>query len=362
MRTKLAIVVACAALIFAAEWLCGWIGTRTDLSCQLIDIQQPSTLLAKLDYLRAYQGRKVVLLGDSLVYGGILEEFGDREWRQHDLAHAVAAQCRERWPGERVLVMNLGINGALPCDLEQLAPLVTSCGVDCLVFDIHLRPFSQDFTGHDTRMARPWLSELAVDEQRGVRWQPSEPAWTDVQPWLSQWLVEYSAIFRQRELIQANLVQSAWVKSVQAWRRPPAALSDNDRQMQALVKLGQLKHRLEQVTLDEQHPQVAALQRMLARLSREQQPFVVFYAKENPDLIDSVFTADRHEQLYAQLTRLIADASHGDGVYLPPLDELQSDHFLDFTHLNSGGYAILARRLVDVLPPAASTATIAQLE
>ncbi len=362
MKSKLTILALCAALVLGAELLCGLIGRSTELPRQLIDIQKPSVLLAKLDYLRAFQGRKVALLGDSLVYGGILEEFGDREWRQHDLAHAIEERCRARWPGEPVLVMNLGINGALPCDLEKLAPLVTDCQVDCLVLDIHLRPFSADFSAAATRMARPWLDEMVTDSAGKIHWQPRTDDWADVQPRLTSWLVDHSALFRQRELVQANLVSSALAKSLHAWRRPPVELSDNDRQMQSLLKLGQLKQRLKQISLDDTNPQVAAFDRMLGQLANARQPFVVFYAKENPDLIDSVFESERHEQLYQQLTQRIARASGTAGIYLPPVDELQADHFLDFTHLNVAGYQILARRLVDALPSSASTPAIAQLE
>lgn len=361
MKHKLLLLAICAAIAMAADHLCGYLAQATALPQQLIDIQTPATLLAKLDELRAFHGRKVVLLGDSLVYGGILEEFGDREWRQHNLAQAVEAQCRTRWPGEPVLVLNLGINGALPCDLERLAALVTACRIDCVLLDIHLRPFSPDFASAATQMARPWLQELQVDDARHIRWAPPTTA-LDVQPQLTRWLVEHSSVFRYRELLQNQLVHSSTAKAIHRWFRPPTVLSENDQQMQALVKLGQLKQRLKQITLDDTNPQLVALERMLTQLARDRQPFVVFYAKENPDLIDSVFERERHEQLYRTLADRIASASSGQGVYLPPLDELHSDHFLDFTHLNVDGYQILARRLVEVLPMSASKGVLARAE
>src|SRR4051812_6457120 len=46
----------------------------TGLPDRVTDIQQPATLVAKLDRLRAAPGPKIVLVGDSLVQGGSLEE------------------------------------------------------------------------------------------------------------------------------------------------------------------------------------------------------------------------------------------------------------------------------------------------
>src|SRR5260370_41796291 len=94
----------------------------TGLPDRVVDIQHPTTLMAKLDRLRSAPGPKIVLVGDSLIYGGILEEFDDPDWREHGLAEQLAVELRER-PGYHPFVMNLGINGALPADLEYLIPL-----------------------------------------------------------------------------------------------------------------------------------------------------------------------------------------------------------------------------------------------
>lgn len=364
MKLKLALLALCAAIVYGADRLVGVVCQSSGLANQLVDIQQPAMLLAKLDCLRRFPGRKVALLGDSLVYGGILEDFGDRQWREHNLAAAIDQRCRERWPDEEVLVMNLGINGALPCDLEKLAPLVTACGVDCIVVDVHLRPFSRDFASTATRMARPWLDEISLDSHAVPHWRPcATPAPFDAQPAITSWLVDASALFRHRQLLQESILQSSLAKRLKTWRRPVAAQSQNDLDMQGWVKLGQLKQRLKNVTLDADNPQVTALQRLLSQLSQANQPYVVFYAKENPDLLYDVFDKERHDELYAELTRLIAGQTADEGVFLPPVDELQPDHFLDFTHLNVEGYQILARHVVEAFSADASKrASIAQVE
>ena len=350
MKLKLAWLALFIGLIVAADGSIGYFCRSAGLREQLLDLKHPAMLLAKLDELRGFSGRKVVLLGDSLVYGGILEEFGDRNWREHDLAHAIAAECQVRWPNEPVRVMNLGINGALPCDLERLMPLVSACGVDCIVFDIHLRPFSPDFADEKVRMARPWLDEFDLDGQGIAHWRPTIHDSSSAQSALSAWLADVSATFRYRHLLQESIVQSSWAKRCAEWRRPPMVKSENDREMQAMVKLGQLKHRLKQVTIEETNPQVAAFQRMLATLATTRQPYLIFYAKENPDLVGQVFDSAKHAGLYAGLTQRIAQADSRQATFVPPVDELRGEHFVDFTHLNADGYRILAKHLVAALP------------
>src|SRR5688572_10247288 len=157
---------ACSLSIFALvlvglDLVVGAVGRGSGLADRAVDIQHPSTLLVKLDRLRTAPRPKVVLVGDSLVYGGVLEEFGDADWRSHGLDEQLADEI-EQQSGRRPFVMNLGMNGALPADLEALVPLVAACEVDWIVLDIHLRPLSTDFSAPDRQMSRPWLRELSV--------------------------------------------------------------------------------------------------------------------------------------------------------------------------------------------------------
>jgi len=358
MKARLTLLLLCATLALGIDRLVGVACRSSGLARQVVDIQHPATLLAKLDELRRFDGRKVVLLGDSLVYGGILEDFGDRLWRQHNLAVAIEAQCRQRWPNENVLLMNLGINGALPCDIEKLAPLVASCKVDCIALDIHLRPFSSDFAAEAQQFARPWLNELSLDSQQRPRWQPATEA-RDLNAAVSAWFVEHSEIFRTRHLLQEYIVHTPESKTYRNWRSPPSVQSENDIDLQVMLKLAQLKNRLTSVDLSASHPQVAAFQRTLADLNHRGQPFVVFYAKENPDQVYDVFEKERHDRLYSQLVGMVQRHQNESNRYLPPIDELDGGHFLDFTHLNGEGYQILARKLVEMLPAGSNPVALA---
>lgn len=332
-------MVARSAAIFVAsvvvlDLLAGAVCRTVAVADRPVDIQHPTVLLAKLDRLRSAPHPKVALLGDSLVYGGILQE-SDPDWREHGLGPQLADAL-----GGSPFVMNLGIDGALPADLEALAPLVAACDVDWIVLDVHLRPFSADFSDPARRMSRPWLRDLAADADGRVRWRPADG---DLTRQLTASLADASAAVRNRMLVQENLLSSAAARRPAL--RPPVPVSETDAEVQAMVKLAQLKARLGRLELDPAAPQPAALQRMLRDLSARGQRHVVFYATENPDLLPDVLEPEVRAAHYERLVRLVRDAQGPDGVFVPPIPELTGSHFIDFTHVNADGYAVLARRL-----------------
>ena len=309
----------------------------TEIADRTADIQHPTALLAKLDRLRTVPGRKIVLVGDSLVYGGILEEIGDDDWRNHELGQQLADEIEHR-TGDRPFVMNLGMNGLLPADLEVLVPLVVACNVDWIVLDVHLRPFSADFSPADRQMSRPWLRELSAGTDGQVRWRPQGTT-----GWLAGQLCDLSACARNRGLVEQRLLSSNGARGPVL--RPPVQMAETDVEIQSLVKLAQLKTRLGKLDLEPESPQVAALQRTLVGLASQNQRHIVFYAKENPELLPDVMSAEEYATRYERVTGLVREVQGPHGVFVPPVGELQPEHFVDFTHINAEGYVLLARRL-----------------
>jgi hypothetical protein len=338
MRKSVRVLVVLALSLVVLDQL-------VDVSCRcsalperLVDVNHPSVLIAKLDRLRNTPGPKVVLVGDSLIHGGILARFGDAEWQEHGLGEQLAAELCEA-TDQRPFVINLGMDGALPADLEYLVPLVITCGADWVILDIHLRPFSSDFSPPDRQMSRRWLRELHPDVDGRVVWRP------DGGPveWLAGRLCDHSAILRNRMLIQEACLSTAPVDHPVL--RAPPPMTDSDIDMQALVKLSQLKNRLRTVDLRPDDPQVAALNRVLSGLRNARQRHVVFYATENPALLADVMEPAEHASRFAQLAKFVTTAQGPTGTFVGPLPELQPEHFIDYTHLNAGGYRMLARRL-----------------
>jgi lysophospholipase L1-like esterase len=322
--------------------------TRTrELLLDPIDIQSPATLFAKLDYLRRFQGYKVVLIGDSVIYGRSLEEHGDTDWRRHTLPAVLEEKFRQAQPCRPLLVMNLGLNGALPADLERMADLLAPCAPDLVIFDVGLRSFSEDFAKDENRLSRPWLGGMTVDPHGRFREQAGTG---DLSARLGAMtrslLMNHWELYRLRELLQDELLGGSPRTFLEGLRdRANRRLLGPAEVDEAIVRVMQAAERFSTVNLRPDNPQRHALERLLAGLGRRAQKTLVFYAKENPGQIGNVLNRRRHEELSRELQDLVR--SHGGEhlLFLPPVQELQTRHFLDLIHLNYAGNQILADHL-----------------
>jgi hypothetical protein len=319
------------------------------LDNRVIDIQTPQELLPKLETLRRHSGPKVVVTGDSLIYGETMRQHGDREWRNHTLPVLLERALRTEHVNDDVLVMNLGINGFLPGDLEHLARILASCQVDWLVVDMHLRPFSADFAPERARMARPWLRHIE-DVDGTFRYVPEDSSLKDqfeLPPWEA--LRQISPTYARREAVESEALENSTTAAIQDERRRlvgPIVRKEPDVGLQLL----QLRDRLATVELSDDNPQVQAFDRAMRNWSGTGGRAFVFYAKENPQLLDDVIEPQRYRRLRADLEGRIRDRYPGV-VYAPPAPALAPEHYLDFSHLNHSGYRVLTEYLSPFITP-----------
>jgi hypothetical protein len=309
----------------------------------IVDIQTPSALHAKLHYLKRFAGRRVVLLGDSLVLGLSLRDAGDSLWQEHNIATLVQRRFDSDFPEQPTLVLNLAINGALPADLEGMVDAVLACEPDLIVVDLGLRGFSADFSLPAARYARPWL-QPAPSVPRGpkrlvasVRRRVDRAVVEPIHSYCSAlrlhdllWQAYTGSDLRQILVHCRQSLQTAFQKSDDA-----DALDTLDAGGQELVL--KARTRFESVNLAADNPQRVAFERMLERLRASRRKTVLFYARENPDLRDQVIVPERYYDLRGELDRLIA-AHLGPAMrYVPGVSTLEPDLYLDFVHVDAEG-------------------------
>jgi hypothetical protein len=348
LKSGLTCFILGAAALATVEGTCRLLSFEAALAEEPLDIRTPNQLVTKLHYLENFPGYKVVLLGDSIVYGGILQDFGDAQWREHTLTPLLRAALMAEHPGKPILVMNLGINGALPADVECLAKLVVPCKPDVVIFSTHLRPFSADFAGGSQVMARPWLRDLSCDQDGTYHYCSADASWLNNTA--GDWLRNHLTLFRCRDTIQTLISEGPWPSRVASVRH---ALNGDDTLLQIsrieqdpLILLLQFKKRFSTVNLSEDHAQTRALRNTLEYLRDQRQQTVVFYVKENPDQVDSVVEEDHYQRVYGQLVSLLQESSGPRCRFVPPIPELEARYFLDLCHLNADGYAILTKYLM----------------
>ncbi|MFH1024900.1 MAG: hypothetical protein V1809_16085 [Planctomycetota bacterium] len=350
MRFFLSVVLG--FVLFGVTDLILWrVFPHARLAAEVIDIQQPSQLVSKLDFLRYYEGLKVVVIGDSLIYGRTMEAHGDPGWRNHTLDATLENKLREVRPREKILVFNLGINGALPTDLEALARLIIPCRIDLLIMDTHLRPFSRDFSVPGAEICRPWLRHIGVDREGGLAWVPDTGSWRErVGTILPTFLFNHWALYRYRDVIQANAAQCGLLhKGGEIRRRFNRWRTDREEVDEDVLLLLKLKQRLQTVNFEMGNPQRQALERMVSYLNEKNQKTIIFYARENPDLLPQLMSDEKYQQLCDNLAGIIRAGGGDTVVYAPVVAALNAEHYLDFSHLNALGYKKVAEGLLEYI-------------
>jgi lysophospholipase L1-like esterase len=321
---------------------------------RVVDIQTESTLKAKLDRLAKFRGRKVALVGDSVVLGLTLKDTGDPQWESKTLTAQLQRQLEEAYPGEPVLVSNLALNGALPADLDRLIELILPTRPDVIVFDVGLRGFSGDFSAPGSIHSRDWLQRPdSASKRHGInRYTTSVGARIDRN--INEPLRRHWRVFNLRDLAaQAMLggdLRQYLVRQRENLRTKLASLYEeplDDLGADELELVLKARTRFDTVQLNEDHPQRKALTLLLARLREVDQPTFIFYSRENPELRDQVIRTDRYYELRTELDSLITSNLGPRMYYDPGVSTLDTENYLDLVHVDAEGF----RRMLEAFWP-----------
>lgn len=348
-------LIAVALLLAAADAPLSKPSVSKTVITDVVDIESPVTLAAKLRLLAAAPGKKVVLLGDSLVAGRVMIEHGDAEWRKHTLSAYLQRQIDNSVSGGGTVV-NLGMNGILPTDLDVLVDALLPLKPDAVVIDISLRSFSKDFSEPGETNSRNWLThDLRFHPDGSIAALPGAPG-PDQD--LKRFLLNHWTAYRLHEFGQSLLDDK-----IADWRkrlfRPSSAAakgSEPNDEMQLLLKV---RSRYASVALDSSNPQYVAWTHLLQKLKAANQKTVVFYATENPRLLPSLIEPSRYARLVQELRAAVADV--GSPVqYLPANPGLSDAVFLDHVHVDARGNGIYAAAISRELRLGPSTASVKQ--
>jgi lysophospholipase L1-like esterase len=306
---------------------------------------------AKLDKLRQWPGIRVVVFGDSLVYGHTMGEHGVADWRAHTLSRQLERILQQSYPGQPVKVLNMGMNGAVPADLEQMARLSLATHPHLVVFDTALRSFSKDFAKGSEQFSRPWLQNLKISSGGRYVEEPAQDGLgSRIEAVLKSAAVNASATVELRDLIQGAVFDGKPREALRrihsrtnSWLKGGVADSGNDPLNDpVLMLLLRSKHRYESINLDPENPECQALERTLVVLADAKQPTVLFYGKENPVLVRQVIAPERYRVLRDEFDAIVARHARDSFAYVPPIERLAPGHYLDIVHVNIDGYEIYA--------------------
>jgi hypothetical protein len=309
---------------------------HTPIVLQEVDIEDAATLFGKIAALSHAPGRRVAVIGDSLIFGFAMRAAGVPNWRDQNLT----AKLRRRFADAHadISLANLGMNGALPADLEKVVDALIATGVDGIIMDVSLRSLSRDFAQPSAVFSRPWLRNFKITASGSLVLSDSR---TGFDAAIESLAVNYWYTFRLRDQIRLYILGQEpveFVKEARDWfnrifKQPEEPL---DPQIQLLL---QTKARYENISLDVDNPQFAALSRLLKKIAAKKIATLIFYATERPDIIGSITTLELHRRRLSQLADVIRKDGGATVKYLGPLESLQSDEFIDHVHVLPSGYA-----------------------
>jgi lysophospholipase L1-like esterase len=342
------IMATLLALILILELAARLAASHTRLFQQSVDIQSVGVLHAKIADFQARPGLKIVMMGDSLIYGQTMAQYGDRAWQDATLARQLAERLRERIPGQAVEILDLGMNGALPVDLAELTRIVGALKPDLLIFDLTLRSFSRDFAEAGAQSTRPWLTTMSLDARADLLLD----AGSSPDAWLRAWALNRSALYRLRDYGQSLLFGGQPATYFLGLR------NDIDRRLRGETPTGpggedeillllRARARYANIDLAPDNVQRQALDRIVGQLAAARQPTLVFYATESGDVRDQLIAPERFASLQSGLKAALRLDANPLITYVGPLDSLPPRHFLDHVHLDREGYSLLGTALTE---------------
>lgn len=315
---------------------------------QTVDIQTPTTLYLKLDELRRFTGVKIVVLGDSLIFGRTMRDRGDKEWQGYTLSSQLERYLAPRFPNRPVMVSNLGMNGTLPTDLDELVRILLPVKPDLVVFDLTLRSFSRDFDADKSSQTREWLADFSINEAGSYATTVRQ---TGVGRIIRDFIVNQWYLYRIRDFMQAAIFDGEPVSFVAGLRNAidnwfkTGDVQPEHNNLDDMVLLMQARSRYSNIDLNSDNPQRQALDRVLQRLTKAAQPALIFYATENPRILPQLLPAGTFRNPQNKLTEAISPALSPKLVYVGPLGTLAPENFIDHVHLNREGYRRLTEEI-----------------
>ena len=301
---------------------------------RVVPMHTAGVLATKLDLLAGHTGTRIALLGDSLIVGRSMLEHGDVAWRAHTLDAVLQAACDERLPGRDALVVNLGLDGAVPADHRALAQRCLTAKPDLLLIDLSLRSFSRDFAAPGAQHTREWLAPT-----RGET--PAARANAAIEAGLAETVRAGSRLYGARDLLQASVLDGGpkqWLTGLRD--RWLGSEPETDEDLAEMLLLMKARQRFARVDLAPDNPQRRALEALLDLIREAGVPCVLFYAREDPERMTEVVDRDRYDALRAQLRDLVESRLGPRMTYVDGPLELPTARYLDHVHVDAEGYRV----------------------
>jgi lysophospholipase L1-like esterase len=343
LKTVLGLVAVVAMVVVLAELGIRFLASTQRVSAKPADIQTPETLCHKIATLRQFNGRRILVMGDSLALGEAMKAKGNLNWREQEIGSALG----DALPSDTrpTLIMNLGMNGGLPADQARILEMLKGEKLDAVVSFISIRSFSGDFSKPDDAYSRKWFSQLQAHPTLGcITRSDTESSGLH----LKQFFRENLSLLRNSDLLQRVFFDTSlrnWLEAglkAQGSKTPQTAANAETSPEVLLLA----RRRFLNISFQAPHLQVAAIKEIREAVPMQTARTVFVYGQESSRNLPSLLNRQLYNQHRLSLATLLSpgcSVSYIDRLLMPP------ERYIDYVHVDSEGYKLMARAIGDSL-------------
>jgi hypothetical protein len=249
------------------------------------------------DYLKAQahgSSKKILILGDSVLYGSGLLANHARHWRQN----TVAAFMRQVLGEARVV--DLSMDGLLPTDYLALYQKIRKHPPEWLVLNFNYRMLAEKYRQGREAISRIWLCSNLPQEkfEFGIHPKPSDQVLDTLQ--------RYSLLFRFAGAVRSSLFfptrEEAFTRLLKRFLPDSAFTKPLDPEMLLKLKLKPYYYSSE---FSSQDYQVKAMLLLIRQFKTDKQKFFVFFTPQNLEFIQDIYQSEIFERNVQRFGRLL---------------------------------------------------------
>ncbi|WP_134704498.1 SGNH/GDSL hydrolase family protein [Ammoniphilus sp. YIM 78166] len=347
IRINHRVLILLVTFLVGLDWIIGFSLQRQYAAgaTYRLAVEERNTLISYTDFIREDQGRKVVFIGDSVMYGSSVRK------GEETIPAYVSSLAREKWPDEEIHFYNVGIRGLGIADAYFLLKSLHNPQqpIDLLVYNLN--------TG--------WFNEPKIINREMVLelFPPNEVAWSSLQveppvpldenSWIRKHLLSHWKLYAHRSSLSHWIFgqeTSEWVQDQADYAYGIGADAEEDdslytpwfekvwdEKMQGDWKLGSVSHETMAWRYFEYFLQLA---------DQTSQETLIFFTPRNVELLDHYRKVDYQamDDTKQELEHKVTQYGHH---FLDYETRVDSSQFSDTVHLLSEGHEEIAEHLVE---------------
>ena len=305
-----------------------------------VDLHSPSVLYSKALFLKNAPGKKIVMIGDSNVAGGVSQEFGEADWRSHTLSRELQRQLQTAGV-DRPQVMNLAMNAAQALETRKVTEAILTARPDVLLIEMHIYIFVAKDKGPAIHYNRPWLKDAKITEDGWLdhATSPNETWFQRFDDLADSFFLRHWYAYRVRDFLQWRFLSGPPSEGLQRGMiagdnllgiHPPVNIWGGG---DAKRNISKAKADIPFIKIEESNEQVKALRANLQHLNEIKQKTIIFYEPESPEVMKTMVSPEEYQRLRGEIRKIIDPYQSATLKIVWDAEAPPKDGYWDFAHL-----------------------------